>query len=147
MKPRLTRAFLGRLFEILRIVSPVIGFLLLVIVSLGIVVAYVEGWTIRDGIYFAFVTALTIGYGDLVAKRTVGRILAILIGFNGLIFTGVIVAVAVSSLRLVLFEIYGNPEHLEVMDSSQGVLERAREHRKANREKKKQDAGQIETQK
>ena len=81
-------AFLGRMFELLRIASPVFVLLLLVITSLGIAVAFVEGWTIGEGIYFAFVTALTIGYGDLTAKRTLGRIIAIFIGFSGIVFTG-----------------------------------------------------------
>ena len=135
MKEKMTRAFLGRLFEILRIVSPVIGFLLLVIAGLGVAVAYVEGWTLRDGIYFSFVTALTIGYGDLTAKRTLGRIIAIFIGFNGIVFTGVIVAVAVQALRFVLFDLYGNVEKLQVLDSSYGILDKARESRKSKKEK------------
>jgi hypothetical protein len=135
MGQKMARAFLGRLYEILYIVSPVIGFLLLVTVSLGVAVAYVEGWTIGEGIYFAFVTALTIGYGDLTAKRTLGKVIAILIGFNGIVFTGVVVAVAVQSLRFVLFEAYGDVEKLQVLDSSYGILERARESRKTKHKK------------
>jgi hypothetical protein len=135
MGQRMARAFLGRLFEILRIVSPVIGFLLLAIATLGIVVAYVEGWTIVEGIYFAFVTALTIGYGDLTAKRILGRIIAILIGFCGIIFTGVMVAAAVQSLRFILIETYGDVEKLQVLDSSYGLLDKARESRKSKKEK------------
>jgi len=131
----MAREFLGRLFDILRIVSPVIAFLLLVTVTLGIAVAYVEGWTVGDGIYFAFVTALTIGYGDLTAKRTLGRIIAILIGFNGIVFTGVIVAVAVQALRMVLIELYGKADEVQVLDASYGILNKAREVRRSKREK------------
>ena len=133
---RMARAFLGRLIDIIRIVSPVILFLLIVIVSLGVVVAFVEGWTIGDGIYFAFVTAMTIGYGDLTAKRTLGRLIAIFIGFSGIVFTGVVVAVAVQALRMVLIEMYSNVEKLEVLDASYGVLNQAREARKSKREKR-----------
>ena len=129
------RAFLGRMFELLRIALPVFVFLLLVITSLGVAVSFVEGWTIGEGIYFAFVTALTIGYGDFVAKRTLGRILAIFIGLSGVVFTGVIVAVAVQSLRMVFIETYGDVEKLQVLDASYGILNQARETRKAKREK------------
>jgi hypothetical protein len=132
----MARAFGERLFDILRIVSPIILFLLLVITTLGIAVAYVEGWTIGDGIYFAFVTALTIGYGDLTAKHTLGRIMAVLIGFSGIVFTGVVVAVAVQSLRMVLFDMYGNFERLQVEDASYGLLNKAREARKSKRKKR-----------
>jgi uncharacterized membrane protein len=52
-----------------------------------------------DALYFAFITGLTIGYGDIVVKTPVGRILAVLIGFIGVIFTGLIIAVAVHALR------------------------------------------------
>jgi hypothetical protein len=134
---RMARAFLGRLVDIIRIVSPVILFLLVVIVSLGIVVAYVEGWPIGDGIYFAFVTAMTIGYGDLTAKRTLGRVIAILIGFSGIVFTGVVVAVAVQSLRMVLIDLYGDVAKLPVLDASYGILNQARESRKAKKAAKK----------
>ena len=133
MEQRMYRAFLGRLFELLRIASPVFVLLLLVIASLGVAVAFVEGWTIGEGIYFAFVTALTIGYGDLTAKRMLGRIIAIFIGFSGIVFTGVIVAVAVQSLRMVFIEMYGDVEKLQVLDASYGILNQARETRKSKR--------------
>jgi voltage-gated potassium channel len=41
---------------------------------------------------------LTIGYGDIVVKSTVGKISAILIGFIGVLFTGLIVAAAVHAI-------------------------------------------------
>jgi len=136
MEKRMARAFLIRLFHIVRIVSPVILFLMLVIVGLGIAIAFVEGWTIGDGIYFAFVTGLTIGYGDLTAKRTLGRILAICIGFTGIVYTGVVVAVAVQALRMVLLDMYGDVAKLQVLDASYGVLNQARESREAKKRKK-----------
>jgi hypothetical protein len=135
MQQRMYRAFLGRLLELLRIASPVLVFLLLIIASLGIAVAFVEGWTIGEGIYFAFVTSLTIGYGDLTAKRTLGRIIAIFIGLSGIVFTGVIVAVAVQSLRMVFIEMYGDVEKLHVLDASYGILNQARETRKSKKHK------------
>ena len=136
MEQRMYIAFFGRLGEILRIVSPILVFLLLVIATLGVAVAFIEGWTIGEGIYFAFVTGLTIGYGDFTAKHTLGRIVAVMIGFTGIVFTGVIVAIAVQSLRFVLVDMYGNVENLEVHDASYGILNQARETRKAKRKKR-----------
>ena len=136
MGQRMYIAFFGRLGEILRFVSPILVFLLSVIAALGVAVAFVEGWTIGEGIYFAFVTALTIGYGDLTAKRTLGRILAVMIGFSGIVFTGVIVAVAVQSLRFVLVEMYGDVEKLQVIDASYGLLNQARETRESKRKQR-----------
>jgi len=102
------RRFLRGLIRGLLVVWPVMLYLLSVIFLLGIVVALREGWTTADGMYFAMVTALTVGYGDLTPKSLLGRLLALIIGVHGIVFTGVIVAVAVSSLRGVLVSIHGN---------------------------------------
>ena len=58
----------------------------------------IEGWSISDSIYFAFVSGLTIGYGDLAPKTFVARVLAIMIGIAGVLVTGLVAAVAVKAL-------------------------------------------------
>lgn len=52
-----------------------------------------------DGLYFSFVTGLTIGYGDLVPKHTLARFAAIMIGVTGIVLTGLVVAIAVTALQ------------------------------------------------
>jgi len=52
-----------------------------------------------DALYFTFVTGLTIGYGDLAPQRTLSRILAIVIGFSGIVLTGLVAALIVQALR------------------------------------------------
>lgn len=42
--------------------------------------AYLENKTLMDGIWWATVTSLTIGYGDLYPTTTVGRIIGIIFG-------------------------------------------------------------------
>jgi voltage-gated potassium channel len=49
--------------------------------------------------YFCAITALTIGYGDVVPTSTFGRIDAILLGLGGMIFTGLFVAAAVRGVQ------------------------------------------------
>ncbi|HJS51416.1 MAG TPA: hypothetical protein VJ781_05910, partial [Pyrinomonadaceae bacterium] len=44
--------------------------------------------------------------------------------------------IAVQSLRFVLVDMYGNVENLEVHDASYGILNQARETRKAKRKKR-----------
>ena len=62
-------------------------------------ISYVEKLPFGDALYFAFITGLTIGYGDIVVKTPAGRILAVLIGFIGVLFSGMVIAVAVRALR------------------------------------------------
>ena len=69
------------------------------IVINGWAISYLEKLPFGDALYFTFITGLTIGYGDIVVKTPVGRILAVLIGFIGVLFSGLVIAVAVRTLR------------------------------------------------
>ena len=91
----LRRNFLVGLFVGLRVVWPILSGLLLLIVVLGLVIGHIEGWTITESVYFAFVSGLTIGYGDLAPKAVLTRLLAILIGVCGVLLTALVAAVAV----------------------------------------------------
>jgi len=62
-------------------------------------IAHVEKMAFGDALYFAFVTGLTIGYGDIVMHTPVGRLVALLIGLVGILFSGLIVALAVHAVR------------------------------------------------
>lgn len=97
----LRRSFFAGLLGGLRVVWPVLSALLALIVGLGLVVGFFEGWPMRDSVYFSFVTGLTIGYGDLAPKTLVARVLAILIGVCGVLLTALLVAISVKALTVV----------------------------------------------
>jgi len=98
---RLRRQFVQGLALGLGVVWPVLSVLLMLIVGLGLVIGVVEGWSVQDSVYFAFVSGLTIGYGDLAPKTLVTRILAIAIGICGVLVTALVAAVAVKALTAV----------------------------------------------
>lgn len=81
------------------IVWPILSGILATMLGLGVVVAYVEGWQVLDGVYFAFVTGLTVGYGDLVPTHGISRVLAIGIGISGVLLTALFAAIAVRALQ------------------------------------------------
>jgi Ion channel len=81
------------------IVWPVLSGLLVLIAGLGILVAYLEGWGLLDGVYFSFVTGFTIGYGDLAPKGALARVIAIAIGLHGVLLTALLAAIAVRALQ------------------------------------------------
>jgi len=93
------REFFRGLFAGLGIVWPILSALLLVIVASGLVVAMLEGWPLTDGLYFAFISALTIGYGDFAPTMLVTRALAILAGLCGAISVALMAAVAVKAFN------------------------------------------------
>jgi hypothetical protein len=94
----LRRRFAAGLLAGLRVVWPILSVLLLLIIALGLVVGLLEGWSIHESIYFAFVSGLTIGYGDLAPKSLLTRVLAIAIGVCGVLVTALVAAIAVKAL-------------------------------------------------
>ncbi|TDN57833.1 potassium channel family protein [Paraburkholderia sp. BL10I2N1] len=50
-------------------------------------------------VYFCAITALTIGYGDVVPTTTFGRIDAVLLGVIGMLMTGLLTAAAVRGVQ------------------------------------------------
>ncbi len=92
------RRFFAGLFTGLRVVWPVLSGLATLIVALGLIVGLIERWSVEEAIYFAFVSGLTIGYGDLAPESLTSRALAIVIGLCGVLFTALLAAVAVKAL-------------------------------------------------
>jgi voltage-gated potassium channel len=96
------RRFLVALGRGLYVTWPVLSGILVIEVVLGLLIGVVEGWSVGDAVYFSFVTGLTIGYGDIVPRQTLTRALAIVIGFGGILLTGLVAAIAVNATRATL---------------------------------------------
>ncbi|HEU4350564.1 MAG TPA: potassium channel family protein [Burkholderiales bacterium] len=93
------RIFFLELWFGLKLVWPILSGLLAIMVVLGLVIAWWEDWPLAEGLYFAFVSGLTIGYGDLVPTYPISRALAIVIGCTGILLTGLVAALAVRALE------------------------------------------------
>jgi Ion channel len=72
------------------------------IALLGLIVGRKEGWSRFDSVYWSFITATTVGYGDIRPMKRVSRIIAILIALLGLTLTGILIAVGVHAATLAL---------------------------------------------
>ena len=81
------RIFFVELFRLFRVVWPMLSGVLFAMVGPGLLIGHIEGWRIVDALYFTFVTGLTIGYGDLTPRHVVSRLLAVMIGFAGIVLT------------------------------------------------------------
>jgi hypothetical protein len=102
MSNPLRRRFLAELWTGLGVVWPILSGLLSLMAVLGVTVALIEGRSLGDGLYFAFVSGLTIGYGDLVPKALMARVLAVSIGLTGILLAGLVAAVGVQALQQAL---------------------------------------------
>ncbi|MFS8113045.1 potassium channel family protein [Rhizobium jaguaris] len=92
------RLFFRALLQQLRVVWPILSGVITVMVGCGLVIWRIEDWRLDEALYFTFVTGLTIGYGDFSPKHVSARVLALVIGFAGIVLTGLVAAVAVRAL-------------------------------------------------
>jgi ion channel len=98
----LTVTFLRQFGIGLWLTFPLLLSLAAAITLLGQTVGRKEGWARFDSFYWSFITATTVGYGDIRPVKRGSRILAILIAFLGLVLTGIVIAVAVRAGTLAL---------------------------------------------
>ena len=96
------RRFFVALGHALRLAWPVLSMIFAFQVALGVLIGFIEGWSVGDAIYFTFVTGLTIGYGDIVPRQASARVLAIGIGMSGIFLTGLMTGIAVYALQRAL---------------------------------------------
>jgi hypothetical protein len=87
------------MFRLLLVLWPILSGILMVMVACGLLAGRIEGWSLTDALYFTFVTGLTIGYGDVTPHFFSSRVLAVLIGFSGIVLTGLVAAVSVQALH------------------------------------------------
>lgn len=108
--PRIRRsAFFRALMVGLGVTWPVMSILLSLQAVLGAAVGMIEGWGAWTGVYFACVTGLTVGYGDLTPSSTLTRFMAMIIGVLGVVTSGVVVALAVAALQRAMTRRDGEP--------------------------------------
>ena len=66
----------------------------------GLLLSLFDGKSLLEGQYLAVVTALTVGYGDLAPESWPARFAAAFIGFNGILFTGIVLAFVIKAVEL-----------------------------------------------
>ena len=89
--------------------APILLFLVTVIILFGLLVGRKEQWCRMDALYYAFITATTVGYGDFRPVKKSGKIIAIAIAFTGLLLTGIVVALGVKAAGIAFEHVYQSP--------------------------------------
>ncbi len=97
------------------LISPLLVMLGFVIIILGLIVGYMESWNKFDALYWAFITAFTVGYGDIRPLQKWTKILSVIIASIGIMFTGIIVAITVKASSIA-FNMHVDPSVLQQIE-------------------------------
>jgi len=97
---KFTLEFIQLFFLATSMVMPLLLFLSLLVIILGQIVGRIEGWNKFDALYWSFITALTVGYGDIRPLKRRSKALSVGVGLIGIMFTGIIVAVTVHTATM-----------------------------------------------
>jgi voltage-gated potassium channel len=95
-----TLTFIRLFFWSIYLIAPLLVFLSFVIIVLGQIVCYIEKWNKFDGLYWSFITATTVGYGDIHPLKKVSKVLSVFIALVGIMLTGIMLAVTLNTVSV-----------------------------------------------
>jgi len=95
-----TYTFIEIFFYGLKLGAPLLVFLVALIILLGQFAGWCESWKRFDAFYWSFITATTVGYGDIRPLLVVSRVFSVFIALVGMIFTGIVVALAINAATI-----------------------------------------------
>ena len=92
--------FIQLFFLFTSVVAPILLLLAFTIMVLGLIVGRIENWKRSKAIYWSFITATTVGYGDVRPTRGLARFISIIIAVLGLVLFGIIISISVSATEI-----------------------------------------------
>lgn len=101
------------------LMAPIMILMSVMIIVLGLIVGRIESWTKFDSLYWAFITALTIGYGDIKPTKRRSRVISIFLGTFGIMLTGILVGITVEASSST-FKMHVSPEQMSIIKQSVG---------------------------
>jgi voltage-gated potassium channel len=78
------------------------------VVGGAFLIAHLEQLPFSHALYFSFITGLTVGYGDIAPITPFGRLTSVLLAVVGILFTGMVVAVAVRASQQAWKDVHGS---------------------------------------
>jgi len=93
------KEFVRQLVDLLWQTSGILLVLLALIVTGGFLFSFFDEIPLIDALYLAFITSLTIGYGDLTPETTLGKLVAVAVGHIGIIYFGMVVAISTLAVK------------------------------------------------
>lgn len=124
--------FLRAFYVLLLNLLPVWGGIAILITLSGFALAELEGLSTRDGLYFAWVTGTTVGYGDISPTTGTSQVVAVFVALLGILLTGIMVSVALEAAKISI-QNNGSLDQLR-KTTEQRMDQRAGDRRRARKE-------------
>lgn len=96
------------------LIAPILASLSVMVIGLGQIVGKIERWKKSDTLYWSLITATTVGYGDIRPTKGSSRMLSICIAILGVIFTGILVSIAIEATSHT-FRLFADPAAVEAI--------------------------------
>ncbi len=90
--------FMPHIFKGVYLVRHILFLLLFILLLCSLLLITAEGLPVGDALYLTAITGLSIGYGDITPTTTLGRIVCVVIGFVGVTYVGIVVALVTRAL-------------------------------------------------
>ena len=91
-------SFLRHFVYFIHFVRGVLIALLIMVIIGCVLLMETEGFSFGAAVYVTAITALTVGYGDITPKTAAGQVVSVAIALIGVLFNGLIVAIATRAL-------------------------------------------------
>ncbi|QDU32179.1 Ion channel [Poriferisphaera corsica] len=114
--------FLSNLYMVFSHLYWLLILFMLCILMCGVLLSIFDQKSLGKSIYLAFITALTIGYGDVTPHTHRAKVVSIAVGLIGLVVTGVVVAAAIKAAESTIEEIEMRPLLEDMEQESEGYI-------------------------
>ena len=98
------KTFNSRFFHACFVLRGVLGVQLILVLAGGLAVSFCEGLSVWEGIYFALITATSVGYGDITPDTLIGQLIGVALALLGTVFFGLVVATATRAVVVTVGE-------------------------------------------
>jgi voltage-gated potassium channel len=96
------RVFVAHFLHICFVLRGVLGVQLILVLSGGLAVSLCEDISAWKGIYFAIITATSVGYGDISPATAIGQCVSVALALIGTVFFGLVVGAATRAVEVTI---------------------------------------------
>jgi voltage-gated potassium channel len=101
-----------------------------VILLASTIFMFAESQTFKDSVYWAGITATSVGYGDISPKTDVGKVVGVILAHISLFFIAPLITARLASRLIVDEDTFSHEEQVEIMERLKTIQEHLETERK-----------------